>query len=91
MGPVEVDTQASRFPTRWRRQWRRIPSLACPQGLAAVAAAAVAVLVADLLVVAAVDRLYAPSYYGSLALSTEAAPTPSRPIERSLFQKESHS
>lgn len=85
MGPVEVDTQASRFPTRWRRRSRRIPLLAYPQRL--VAAAAVAVLVADLLVAAAVDRLYALSYYDSSVSSTEAAPTPSRPAKGQYFRK----
>lgn len=74
MGPVEVDTQASRFPTHWWRRLSRIPSLAYRQRFVAAVAAA-AMTAADLLVAAVADCPCAPSYYDSSELSTEAAPS----------------
>ena len=46
MGPVEVDTQASRFPTRCSPRSSRIPSPACPSAVAAVGTAVAERLVA---------------------------------------------
>lgn len=74
MGPVEVDTQASRFPTRyWRQSWR-ILSLAYPWEFVVAAAAAVAMAAVDL-PVAVADYPCAPNCCDSSASSMEAVPS----------------
>lgn len=84
MGPVEVDTQASRFPTRWWRQLSRIPLLVYPRRFVA-AAVAVAAMAAAVLLVAVVDYPCAPSCCDSSELSTEVVPS-SRPARSPVLR-----
>lgn len=85
MGPVEVDTQASRFPTRWWRQSSQIPLLAYPRRFVAAAVAVAAMAVADLLVAVVADYPCAPSCCDSSELSTEVVPS-SRPARSPVLR-----